>query len=148
MAFTAGYWALGALQPKVIAFLGCNMVYDSAGDTHFYGKGAPDPLRKDVSLRSLEAKSARMALIAAENGCRMVNLSAMKSRLVVPRATLATLRGDVPFALDKGALAEAKARETVLGYMVPSGRYWSEEGRFDTSEIDALDALWLRAWYG
>ena len=27
MAFTAGYWALGALKPKVLAFLGCDMVY-------------------------------------------------------------------------------------------------------------------------
>ena len=29
MAFTAGYWVLGALQPDVIAYVGCDMVYDS-----------------------------------------------------------------------------------------------------------------------
>ena len=27
MAFTAGYWALGALKPDVIAYIGCDMVY-------------------------------------------------------------------------------------------------------------------------
>ena len=26
MAFTAGYWALGALKPDIIAFIGCDMV--------------------------------------------------------------------------------------------------------------------------
>ena len=26
MTFTAGYWALGALKPSVLAFLGCDMV--------------------------------------------------------------------------------------------------------------------------
>ena len=63
MAFTAGYWALEALAPQVIAWLGCDMVYAARGDTHFYGKGAPDPLRPDVTLRSLEAKSARLMLL-------------------------------------------------------------------------------------
>ena len=39
MAFTAGYWALDALRPKVMAFLGCDMVYPASGKTHFYGSG-------------------------------------------------------------------------------------------------------------
>src|SRR6056297_1200085 len=37
MAFTASYWALAALKPRVIAVMGCDMVYD-ATQTHFYGK--------------------------------------------------------------------------------------------------------------
>ena len=75
MAFTASYWALAALKPKVIAVMGCDMVYDDAQKTHFYGKGTADPLRKDVTLRSLEAKSARLMALAAQQGCAMVNLS-------------------------------------------------------------------------
>ena len=55
MAFTAAYWALGALKPKVIAMIGCDMIYPATGNTHFYGAGRADPLRKDISLRSLPA---------------------------------------------------------------------------------------------
>ena len=45
MAFTAAYWALGALRPDVIGFVGCDMVYPTTGPTHFYGTGTPDPLQ-------------------------------------------------------------------------------------------------------
>ena len=58
MAFTAAYWALHVLRPSVIAVYGCDMQYPAAGPTHFYGMGTPDPLRADITLRSLEAKSA------------------------------------------------------------------------------------------
>lgn len=146
MAFTAGYWALGTLRPRVLAFFGCNMVYAPTGDTHFYGTGTADPLRSDVTLRSLEAKSARLALLAAEQGCLCVNLSDAESRLVFPRATPDGLSELVPRPTRVGAVEDAKSREAALGYVVPSGRYWQEEGRFDRDEIDALDALWLRAW--
>jgi hypothetical protein len=142
MAFTAGYWALGALRPDVMAFFGCDMVYAPKGNTHFYGTGAADPLRKDVTLRNLEAKSARLMLLAAAQGCACVNLSARQSRLVFPRATL----GDVALAKPRPAeIGSVLAREQRLGYMVPSGRYWEEEARFDTAEIDALDQAWLDA---
>jgi hypothetical protein len=144
MAFTAGYWALGALQPDVLAFFGCDMIYDKAGQTHFYGEGTADPLRADVTLRSLEAKSARLMLMAARQGCACVNLSRAKSRLVFPRAALDTL-GTVQPAPRKDLLEAALAREAELGYVVPSGRYWLEDARFDPQVIDALDALWLRA---
>ena len=75
MAFTAGYWALEALRPRVLAFLGCDMVYAASGASHFYGRGTPDPLREDPTLQSLEAKSARLMMIAASMGCAVVNLS-------------------------------------------------------------------------
>ena len=35
MAFTAGYWALAALKPRVIAMMGCDMVYPAQSQTHF-----------------------------------------------------------------------------------------------------------------
>jgi hypothetical protein len=147
MAFTAGYWALAALKPDVIAFFGCDMVYPTDTKTHFYGTGAPDPLRADISLRNLEAKSARMMLMGARDGCAMVNLSTNPSRLILPtaRATaLTALSLSQPF-VDLAAIAELEAEEARIGYVVPSGRYWQVEDQFDPQIIDALDARWLAA---
>lgn len=144
MAFTAAYWALHALRPSVIACLGCDMVYPKTAQTHFYGTGDPDPLRPDVTLRSLEAKSARVLALAARQGCAMVNLSEDDSRLLYPRATLGGLRDAQPHPPAPEAVEAALAAEARAGYMVPSGRYWQEEARFDPAVIDAIDAAWLR----
>lgn len=142
MAFTAGYWALAALKPDVMAFIGCDMVYPSCGNTHFYGTGTADPLRDDVTLQSLEAKSARLQILAAVQGCACVNLSRDPSRLVFPRAVASALHGEA-LAVDADSLASAQARERDLGYMVASGRYWEET--FDAAALRALDDLWLQA---
>lgn len=144
MAFTAGYWALGALRPKVIAMLGCDMTYDGA-QTHFYGAGTADPLRRDISLRSLEAKSARFQIIAAQHGCAVVNLSSAPSRLKVPRTTPDAVAACRPVPPDAPATAAALNEETRLGYVVASGKYWKEEDSFDPDAIDALDQMWLKA---
>ncbi len=139
MAFTAGYWALHALRPKVLCFLGCDMTYDGA-QTHFYGEGTADPLRKDVTLRSLEAKSARLQAIAAKQDCAVLNLSRDDSRLVFPRGSPDDLSARA--SLDQAAIAHALTLERQAGYMVPSGKYWKEEDRFDTAVIDEIDAAW------
>lgn len=144
MAFTAAYWALGALKPIVIAMIGCDMTYDAA-QTHFYGTGTPDPLRDDISLRSLKAKSARLQVLAARAGCAMVNLSAAPSRLTFPRTTPLAAAASLPADHDATAAAAALAEEARLGYYVPSGKYWKELDRFDPAAIDALDHLWLKA---
>ena len=144
MAFTAGYWALGALQPRVMAFLGCDMVYPATGPTHFYGTGTADPLRRDITLRSLPAKSARLQVMAARMGCACVNLSPAESRLVFPRSTPQDLPV-APAPFDAARAAAAEAEEARLGYVVPSGKYWKEADRFYPAAIDALDALWLSA---
>lgn len=144
MAFTASYWALGRLRPKVIAVMGCDMIYDSS-QTHFYGKGTPDPLRDDKTLRSLEAKSARLEILAARAGCAMVNLSTAKSRLTFQRSTPAQSAACTPLQYDKTLVAAALAEEARLGYYVPSGKYWKEEDRFDVDAIDTLDTMWLKA---
>ncbi|MEO0545672.1 MAG: hypothetical protein AAF035_01875 [Pseudomonadota bacterium] len=150
MAFTAAYWALHALQPTVLAFLGCDMVYPAKGKaeaSHFYGTGTPDPLRDDITLRSLPAKSARLMLHAARQGCACVRLSNGTSQLVFPSSTrrdLAHVQGMGPQA--GGAKFDAAtALETGLGYFVPSGQYWREAAAFSSAEIDAVDRAWLRA---
>lgn len=144
MAFTAGYWALGALRPTVIAFLGCDMTYD-AKQTHFYGKGTADPLRNDKSLRSLGAKASRLQALAAGESCAVVNLSNDPSRLTFPRGTPVDSAASLPLQYDQTLIAAALQEEAQLGYFVSSGKYWKEEERFDTEKIDALDQMWLKA---
>ena len=145
MAFTASYWALAALKPSVIAVLGCDMVYPKTEKTHFYGKGTADPLREDKTLRSLEAKSARLMVKAAQQGCAMVKLSKDDSRLLFPRADVSNVGTLTPASFNKELVAAAEAEETRLDYYVPSGKYWKEEDHFDVDAIDSLDALWLRS---
>lgn len=148
MAYTAGYWALSALQPSVIAYLGCDMVYGGK-QTHFYGRGEPDPLREDPTLRRLEAKSARLELIAAGEGCATVNLSEREtSRLVFRRWSIDYLERKTAIPTRPGIaplVSAARRMEQELAYHVESGRYWEEVGRFDLEEIDRLDRTWLAA---
>lgn len=143
MAYTAAYWALHALRPRVIAVYGCDMHYPATGPTHFYGAGTPDPLRADITLRSLEAKSVRLMVMAAAQGCAMVNLSDGPSRLLFPRAAREAAHRAKPLQFDPARVAAALNREAELGYFAPSGRYWEDLSRYDVAEIDALDALWL-----
>jgi hypothetical protein len=145
MAFTAAYWALHDLQPRVIAMFGCDMVYPARGPTHFYGQGTPDPLRRDITLQSLEAKSARLMIHAAMQGCAMFNLSHEPSRLTFPRARRDTLAGQRPVAFNDRLATQALTREAALNYVIPSGRYWEDLSQFDPAALRDLDALWLAA---
>jgi hypothetical protein len=144
MAFTAAYWALHALRPRVIAAFGCDMHYPK-GQTHFYGAGTADPLRADITLQSLEGKSARLMILAAMEGCAMVNLSFGPSRLVFPRLSRDRVSLARPLPFDIRLADMALRREDDLGYHVPSGRYWDEAHRFDPAELKRLDMLWLSA---
>lgn len=94
MAYAAAYWCLRSLHPDVIGIIGCDMDYGAAdGKTHFYGVGTPDPLRQDITLRNLYAKSARLLYFALRQGCYIFNLSqAPFSRLMYERATIDELR--------------------------------------------------------
>lgn len=147
MAFTTAYWVLAALKPQVMAFMGCDMVYPNTGQTHFYGKGTADPLRKDVTLRDLGAKSARLAMIAAEQGCTCVNLSQDQSALLFPQTGPERLRGVVSHVdLDRAGHKALRAREDAMGYATPDGRYDVAGDGFDLRLLDQLDAQW-RALY-
>jgi hypothetical protein len=154
MAFTAGYWALGALKPNVIAYLGCDMIYgNKMSNNHFYGKGNPDPLRDDVSLQSLEAKSARLMAIAKFNNCLIVNLSEQdQSRLLFPRIkinylkkkqTISNLINIDNIKLNLNFFKKALNFEKKLNYIVPSGRYWEYKKSFDAMQLRKIDQLWL-----
>lgn len=148
MAFTAGYWALHALRPKVLAFMGCDMIYPASGPTHFYGKGTADPLRADVTLQDLGAKSARLGLIAATQGCRCVNLSQGPSELMFERAQPDGLRRLDGRGADVDAAHAVMNMEDALGYFVPTGRYWEVASTFDSHALADIDAAWRTAWAG
>lgn len=147
MAFTAAYWALDALRPRIMAFMGCDMVYAPKGNTHFYGKGAADPLRPDVTLRDLGAKSARLGVMAADQGCQCVNLSTDPSELVFPRAEAdGSLRSLRAARCDRDAIKALKARETALGYETPTGRYRESGISYDGSALAELDRDWAAVY--
>ncbi|WP_147126977.1 hypothetical protein [Shimia ponticola] len=145
MAFTAAYWTLHTYKPKVIGFLGCDMVYAAAGSTHFYGTGTADPLRDDISLRSLEAKSARLMALAAMQGCAMINLSSGASRLVFARSPLDRLDRATPIEPQGQPVTKAQAWEQELDYTTPDGRHARYTDTADLAALDAIDQLWLEA---
>ena len=114
MAFTAGYWVLGAFKPSHISFIGCDMHYPKRGKTHFYGKGTADPLREDISLMSLKAKSNRFFCLAHEQGCQVGNLSDGPSKLTFPRIC-STPSWPEPPNLRKDLIVKALTQEKDLG---------------------------------
>jgi hypothetical protein len=148
MAFTAAYWALDYLNPDLIAFLGCDMVYEGT-NTHFYGCGTADPLRVDPSLRSIEAKANRFEFFANKEGCSVVNISEKDvSRLTYQKIGISELN-DYQLSdrnLNSTIVTKALEMEKKLDYFVASGKYWKETNRFDLAKIDELDQLWLNCF--
>lgn len=146
MAFTAAYWSLYMFSPSLIAYLGCDMVY-SGRKTHFYGKGTPDPLRKDKTLKDLNAKSARFECTASKQECSVINLSNLsESKLVHRKSTLSKLmaRPYYPRKVDEKKYTAALDMEKNLGYYIPDGRYWKSMALFDAKKISELDQLWTK----
>ncbi len=155
MSMTTAYWVLHALKPDVMAFVGCDMVYPENKKTHFYGQGAADPLRDDVTLQSLEAKSIRLQAHAVQQGCCCVNLSSFsESRLVFPKVSygelfensyqlITSLQASVEKKYNANKILQAKNREIELDYFVESGEYWNFLDRLDAQSLYDLDQLWL-----
>jgi len=154
MAYTAGYWALDALKPDVLAFIGSDMIYDDPEKSHFYGKGEADPLRDDPTLQSLEAKSNRLLALAAQEGCACVNLSIKPySRLTFPRCDIDALNlidetqheqwlAQIEEGLDHSLLKEALEVEKEAGQFFASGDYWNSRTPVDRNALAQIDALW------
>ena len=142
MAFTALYWALGEHMPSEIHILGCDMVYSDAGKTHFYGEGAPDPLRDDFTLRDLYAKSARFMCLAARNGCRTYNLSDQSSKLCFPRHNRNIDDKPCHLLINKASVQSILDQENSLGYFMSSGRYWEADLKIDLQALDQIDLQW------
>lgn len=137
MSLASAYWAIYALRPRTLAFLGCDMIY-GAGPTHFYGTGAPDPLRIDPTLRDLYAKSCRQQAIAALEGTHVVNLS------LLPESRLAAPRLDAALLADAAAVLSLAERAAIQGAALASARQILEDERktpFDTEMTDYMHLM-------
>lgn len=85
IAFAAAYWTMCHYPHSQVLFFACNMVYDSP-QSHFYGQGKPDPLRRNLTLQSLEAKSLRVFYFGLLHEVLFLNASPEPaSRLQIPR---------------------------------------------------------------
>ncbi|MGB7433185.1 MAG: hypothetical protein WA921_12030 [Ahrensia sp.] len=160
MAFTAAYWILHTLKPDLLLVTGCDMIYDQKlGPTHFYGRGTADPLRKDPTLQSLEAKATRLMLLAARQGCLCANLSPRAdSRLTFPRIaaeTMATGLAQQRFQElerlaarhDDAKVTGILAQEASLGQFVASGNYWDNDFKIDSKALFDIDMAWRGTAY-
>ncbi|TIN19209.1 MAG: hypothetical protein E5Y31_24685 [Mesorhizobium sp.] len=157
MALTAAYWTIHSQKPDVLAFLGCDMIYDRPDKTHFYGIGRPDPLRDDPTLRNLEAKSARLLFQALKRQCLCINLSDLpRSRLIFPRLTLEELQGlsqadvarmqaEILAGIELDTADKAEKVEQDLGYFYEDGMYWNHLDEIDETRLEDIDRLWMSA---
>ena len=48
---------------------------------------------------------------------------------------------------DMPTVLKAEQAEADLGYIVESGRYWEENRIYSTEALDAIDELWLSAFW-
>lgn len=158
MAFTAAYWVLGHLKPDMIVFIGCDMVYPAGSPTHFYGTGAADPLRSDVSLQSLEAKSRRFDYHAISQGCLCFNLTNLaESRLTYSRIVmddiariqhleLSQLLDIARYGISAEKAVDVLAEERSLGYYFRSGKYWEHLAEISAESVREVDRMWLNVF--
>jgi len=155
MAFTGAYWALHALKPKIMAFIGCDKIYDGdPANSHFYGQGEADPLRDDPTLQDLEAKADRLMWMSYESQCLCINLSEQpRSRLTFERLVMEKLSASPQEVFeqgmdrlrriaDKGAADQALQMERDVGAFVESGDYWNDQKPLDPQKLSAIDGLW------
>lgn len=156
MAFTTAYWALHALKPDILAFVGCDMIYPADTATHFYGQGSPDPLRDDITLQSLEAKAIRLQAHALEQNCYCINLTSLKeSRLVYPvlseeaffgdnlPAVIAQTVNQIDDRYNREKIITVKSHEKALNYRVEAGDYWRHLDQLDATKLRQIDQEWL-----
>lgn len=156
IGFAAGYWAIHSLPFSQISYYAADMRYSGA-QTHFYGRGAPDPLRRDVSLQDLRAKCLRLFYFGLRNGCLLLNASdAPETRLAYPRVrsgrslrcnVMSGIFGALEDALEEmRPLAEdALALEAAAPFDWRAPDYW----RFMEDEVAwehtaAVDRRWAR----
>lgn len=133
--FAAGYWVAHTMPFSQVSYFAADMTYSNR-QSHFYGKGSPDPLRKDLSLQDLPAKSLRLYYFGLTRGSLFLNASAEpETRLAFPRVTSGlsvskNVMGEVLDALfeetetAKKEAAEALALEKDVPFDATVSDYW------------------------
>ena len=104
-------------------------------------------MRKDISLRSLIAKSARLESICFLNSCKVFNLSSQKkSNLIFERRKIedvSRIKKIDKLNLKVGKIKKVLKLEKKHNYFIEDGKYWKHEEKFSTSNIDEIDKLWI-----
>jgi hypothetical protein len=155
MAFNAAYWAIANLPYSQISFFGCDMLY-GAGRSHFYGRGMPDPLRRDVSLQNLEARALRLFFTGLCHQVLFLNASGEpRSRLRLPRLGSGLSLQQQLIEARQEAIerllprlrprAEAAlAREAAAPFEACRHDYWRLEDKpMVWQHVREVDALWM-----
>lgn len=141
--FTSGYWALRTLRPRVIAYYGCDQIFNAPSKS---GPAMRDGAETNFTIRHVGAKSARLMLLAAMAGCAVVNLSMPNnSPFVFPHKKLSNLTHVHHTPIDYSHALLALRAETECDYYVPSGRYHEIADQIDLSKLDQIDRHWLMA---
>ncbi|MER9966698.1 hypothetical protein [Mesorhizobium sp. M0060] len=110
-----------------------------------------------MTLRNLEAKSARLLIHALRRDCVCVNLSDRpRSRLIFPRLMLdelgalspsriSEMKAEMLAGLRLDQAEEADRIEKELGYFFEDGRYWKHLDKLDETFLADIDRLWMAA---
>lgn len=107
MIFNAAYYAM-SMSPGIIAFLGCDLYYPPGEQTHFYGKGNPDPLR--LGIDNLLGFLYRLKEKARQNNIELYNLSKEeKSMLPFKRINVSKRKKAIFVSFNKPFLKYAEA---------------------------------------
>lgn len=155
IAFAAAYWAIVNFPYAQVSFYGCDMVYP-AEQSHFYGQGQPDPLRRNMSLQNLRAKSLRIFYFGLTHHVLFLNASQeVHTRLAVPqlksgRSLSETLYGALQsefatLVTDLDRLAQpALALEASAPFDAQRTDYWVYANEANVwTYTAAIDDLWM-----
>lgn len=154
IALAAGYTAISMMPFSQISFFACDMNYGE-GQTHFYGVGSPDPLRRDPSLQNIRAKFLRLFYFGLKQRCLIINASPELETLlslprdlsggvlnqnIIPRISGAMLK--LERSLDKLALTAIKA-ENAAPFATSHDDY---RDSINSQEVWSYCAMIDRAW--
>lgn len=135
MALAAGYWAINDFPFSQISYYACDMIY-SGPQSHFYEGGKADPLRRNLTLQSLEAKTLRLFYVALTNNVLLLNASpADSTRLCFPHNRDGLSLHHLVFA---DLMDEMVALRTALAPYADAALKLEAEAPFDARRIDYL----------
>jgi hypothetical protein len=150
MAFNGIYYAL-SLAPAAVFAIGCDMDYRVVqGRTHFYGIGGVDPLRYNISLRSLQAKSSRALCLAAQSHVPLVRVcDEIAGHLALPSVSFADFESGCdapPVSLFADQCARALEAEKNAPFDATIKKYWKyNDDEAARRYVDTVDSLWQAA---
>lgn len=143
MAYTAAYWVLHALRPRVIAVFRLRHAVPRDRSHAFLRHRQPRPFARRHHPAVAGGEIGATDGAGRPSGLRDSNLSTGPSRLVFPRCALDDVAAAKPHIFAEDLVTQALSQRGGPGLHHPVGPVWEELHRFDAAQIDRLDALWL-----